>query len=638
VSVIVRAVAKFEPNTQTVHKTALNNLASGEGPANSVRLVVLGSGLPVTHSLPPEGEVLVGRSETADVRIDEESISRRHALLRIGERITCEDLGSTNGSRVRDRQLKRGDISEIVPGEAFELGKVMCIVQRRGGGQEQARPRRGLRPHSYIESRIDEEIERRGGRAAAITQPGNRAAAAGITLARFHVEGHLPSGALEEILAHTLGAGDIAGEYGPGELEVLFLDTAWEDVEARCEKLVLSLRAHVKKVSTGIAQYPADGRSAAALFEAANDKVRGARAVEESSRPVIRGGAMDRLKKLVERVAKSDISIVLHGETGVGKEVLAREIHRASDRAQKPFVGINCAALTETLLESELFGHEKGAFSGAVATKPGLLEVAEHGTVFLDEIGEMSLAIQAKLLRVIEERQVLRVGGLAPRAIDVRILSASHKDLEEEVAGGRFRSDLYFRLNGITLDIPPLRERTEEIEGLVRTFLLDACRRQKRLDTPRVSQDALELLKGYSWPGNVRELRNVIERAVLLCTGSAITLEHLPVEKMLAHKRARPTGPVAMPRPGPVSLEGPATLEVGKTRSVPSTDGDMTSTAPAALGGSLKDAVEEVERERILEALRLCAGNQTKAAQMLGISRRTLLNRLDQYGLPRPRK
>jgi two-component system, NtrC family, response regulator AtoC len=627
---VERMAKRPDPGTQTTtHATALNNLASGEGPAGVVRLVVLGSGLPVTHTLPSEGEVLVGRSEGVDLRIDEESISRKHAILRVGDRITVEDLGSLNGTRVRDHSLKKGDIAEIVPGEAFELGKVMCIVQRRSGAAE-PRARRGLRTHSYVETRLEEELERRNN--------------GGVALARFHLEGHLPPGALEDALARALAPADIAGEYGPGELEVVFLDAAWDEVEARCERLVLALRAHARKVATGIALAPQDGRTTGALFASANQKVRGARALDERTSDVaIVPGAMERLKKLVERVAKSEISIVLHGETGVGKEVLAREIHRASDRAKHRFVGINCAALTETLLESELFGHEKGAFSGAVATKPGLLEVAEEGTVFLDEIAEMSPAMQAKLLRVIEERQVMRVGGLSPRSIDVRFVAASHRDLEEEVEHGRFRQDLFFRLNGITLEIPPLRERTEEIEGLARTFLLEACRRSKRLDTPRISQDAQELLKSYSWPGNVRELRNVIERAALLCTGSAITLEHLPVEKMLAQKRAPrgagPQRPTVGPRPQPVSMEGAATEELKPVRIPSQSFDDLSPTSPTVGPPvSLKDAVEEVERERILEALRLCAGNQTKAAQMLGISRRTLLNRLDQYGLPRPRK
>jgi two-component system response regulator AtoC len=620
-----RSAGEREPTTSTtMSATALNVLSSGEGPAGVVKLVVLGTGLPVTHALAADAEVVIGRSDQADVKVDEESISRRHAILRIGDNITLEDLGSLNGSRVRDRALRKGDVAAIVPGEAFEIGKVMCIVQRKSG---EKKPGRGLRPHSYVEARIDEEIERRAD------------GAAGVSLARLHVEGTLPTGVLEEAIGATLTPNEICGDYGPGELEVVFLDTAPADVERRCDSLALALRRHAK-VRVGIAAFPRDGRNAAALLESANDLVRGDRETTGSS--AVKGVAMERLRGLVQRVAASDISIVLYGETGVGKEVLAREIHKLSDRATKPFVGLNCAALTETLLESELFGHERGAFSGAVTTKPGLLEVAEEGTVFLDEIGEMSLSIQAKLLRVIEERQVLRVGGLSPRAIDVRFLSASHRDLEHEVEAQRFRQDLYFRLNGITLDIPPLRERVEEIEGLARGFLLEACRRQKRLDTPRFGTEALDLLKQYAWPGNVRELRNVVERAVLLCAGSAIRAEHLPAERMLAHKRVprvvRLDVPHTSPGAGQFSgLEDSATLETKNGVRTASNGDERPTTGPQA-PVSLKGAVEEIEREKILDALRLCAGNQTKAAQMLGISRRTLLNRLDQYGLPRPRK
>lgn len=596
------------------HATDLANLGGADGGGAAVRLVVLGSGLPVTSALPSEGEVVVGRAENADVQIDEDSISRKHAIIRVGQRVTIEDLGSLNGTRVRDRSLQRGDIEELVPGEAFELGSVMCIVQRRQSAERSRR--RAFKPHSYIEARLEEELDRVS-RAA----QGSAAVSSTIALLRVHFEGELPNGALDVVLAGSLASTDIAGEYGPGELEVLFLAVPWEQVERRCDLLVRGLRAHVDKVSTGLAMFPRDGRTAASLFTAANEQVRGARAPQE----VVPVGAMAKLQKLVERVAKSEISIILHGETGVGKEVIARELHRASDRGSKPFVGINCAALSETLLESELFGHEKGAFSGAVATKPGLLEVAAQGTVFLDEVAEMSPAIQAKLLRVIEERQVMRVGGLSPRPIDVRFISASHRDLEESVEDGKFRQDLFFRLNGITLEIPPLRERTDEIEGLCRTFLLDACRRSKRLEVPSISPESIELFKTYWWPGNVRELRNVVERAQLLCSGSVITFEHLPVEKMLAHKRAP-----RVPLP-PVRAEGSLAVR-------PSPSLAVVPPLAGAQSASLKDAIEEVERERILDALRTCAGNQTKAAQALGISRRTLLNRLDQFGLPRPRK
>ena len=317
---------------------------------------------------------------------------------------------------------------------------------------------------------------------------------------------------------------------------------------------------------------------------------------------------MQRLRRLVERVAAGNISVLLLGETGVGKEVFAEMVHRLSPRAKGPFLRLSCAALSESLLESELFGHERGAFTGAVQTKHGHLEMAQGGTVFLDEVGEMPPSIQVKLLRVLEERRVTRVGGLKARDIDVRFIAATNRQLEAEIPAGRFRQDLYFRLNGFSLTIPPLRERQSEIEPLARAFLAQACREARRERQPELSPEALDLLRAYSWPGNVRELRNVVERAFLLCTGERITAEHLPVEKMNATLAA---WPAPAPPPAPAS-------------------------APAERG--LRGELESVEKQRILDALAACAGNQSQAAKLLGIPRNTLLARLDQYGVPRPRK
>jgi two-component system, NtrC family, response regulator AtoC len=285
---------------------------------------------------------------------------------------------------------------------------------------------------------------------------------------------------------------------------------------------------------------------------------------------------------------------LLLGETGTGKEVLAEVIHRASPRASKPLVRLNCAAMPEALLESELFGHEKGAFTGANATKPGLLETADGGTVFLDEIGELTAATQAKLLRVLEAREVQRVGALKPRPIDVRFLAATNRDLEAEVTRGRFRADLYYRLNGVSIMIPPLRDRVAEIEPFARRFIADAAARMKRTP-PSLDGDALALLRSHQWPGNIRELKNAIERAVLLQTAGTITAAHLPVDKIKTSVRA--------PSPDPDASVEPAT-----------------------------------EADRIRLVLERCGGNQTKAALELGMSRRTLVNRLNDLGLPRPKK
>jgi transcriptional regulator with PAS, ATPase and Fis domain len=299
--------------------------------------------------------------------------------------------------------------------------------------------------------------------------------------------------------------------------------------------------------------------------------------------------AMKTLDKMVARVAAGQINVLLHGETGVGKEVFAERIHAGSPRASRALLRLNCAALTESLLESELFGHERGAFTGATHTKPGLLETAHGGTVFLDEIGDLPLSLQAKLLRVIEDKKVMRVGALETIAIDVRFIAATHKDLETECDRGAFRRDLYFRLAGVTIVIPPLRARVDEIEPLAREFVREASERANRRGI-KLSKAALARLKGYTWPGNVRELRNAIERAVLLCE-TTIEVEHLPTTR-----DSRPSS------------------------------------------GDLRAGVVEYERQRIVEALAECNGNQTKAAKLLGISRRTLIERLDELQLPRPRK
>jgi len=304
---------------------------------------------------------------------------------------------------------------------------------------------------------------------------------------------------------------------------------------------------------------------------------------------------------LVHRVARSRISVVITGETGVGKEVLARRLHQLSPRAPRPFVALNCAAISDGLLESELFGHQRGAFTGAESYKPGLIEAADGGTFFLDELGELSLTAQAKLLRVIETRAVHRLGALAPREIDVRFVAATNRPIELDVATGRFRADLLFRLDGIRLNLPPLRERPGEIVPAAEQLLAELAARDG-LVLPVLTDAARRELACHSWSGNFRELRNVIERAALLCEDGNIE----PRDLMLASRAVTVGLPVA------------------------------------PLGSGTRGGVGTVEgaaqRERILAALKAQAGNQTRAAKMLGVSRRTLINWLEAHGLPRPRK
>lgn len=314
--------------------------------------------------------------------------------------------------------------------------------------------------------------------------------------------------------------------------------------------------------------------------------------------PIHRDPAMLALIERASQIARADASILIGGESGTGKEVLARYIHTMSRRANGPFVALNCAALPETLLESELFGHEKGAFSGAIASRKGKFEQADRGTLLLDEIGEMDPRLQSKLLRALQEREVDRLGGTGPVRVDVRILAATNRDLVMEVARGQFREDLYFRLNVIELRIPPLRERRLDILPLAAHF---ATRYARANGVPeRALSPATEaLLLAHSWPGNVRELENAIHRAVILAEGAAIG--HEAIE--LAAPRA--VAPLASLTGTPVARPNVASL-VGRR-------------------------VGEVERDLILETVSHCLGNRTRAAEMLGISIRTLRNKLHEY-------
>ncbi|MEM9455361.1 MAG: sigma 54-interacting transcriptional regulator [Myxococcota bacterium] len=341
-----------------------------------------------------------------------------------------------------------------------------------------------------------------------------------------------------------------------------------------------------------------------------------------------KGDAMARVQALAERIARSQINVLLLGETGVGKEVMARKIHRLSPRQAGPFVGINCAAVSDSLFESELFGYEKGAFTGANQAKPGLIETAHRGTVFLDEVGEMPLSTQAKLLRVLETRQVMRVGGLRPRDVDVRFVAATNQNLTHDVQTGRFREDLYYRLNGISLVIPPLRERTAELSPLAQHFIAEAAKDAGfGNDTPRLSVEAEQWMRQYEWPGNIRELRNAINRAVILATGGLIEPGHLQPQSYQP-RTGRGSG-----RPATATTASPAMPGSHPGVGNPGISPSDEDRPPPGLS-----ATDLAERQRIVDALAACGGNQTRAAKMLGIARRTLTSRLDKLGLPRPRK
>jgi two-component system response regulator AtoC len=477
--------------------------------AGALQLIVVSRASFAHYELPPAGQVVLGRAEQCDLRIEDPSVTRRHAVLHIGrtggERLELEDLGSVNGTRVRQQRLEPGVRVTVHPGEAFYVGSVLVMIQTR------------------------------------------EASGAGVPQ-------HAPDMETKREEPRTLGRGAPIGAAPP---------------------------------------------------------LRSPAASAAGTRPVPRvvdDPAMRALDELVDRVAAGTINVLVLGESGAGKELVAERLHASSPRRDRPLLRLNCAALPESVLEAEWFGYERGAFTGAAQAKAGLLESANGGTVFLDEIGEMALPVQAKILRVIEARETMRLGALRPRPLDVRFVAATNRSLEDEVRAGRFRQDLFYRLNGVALRVPPLRERPGEIAPLAEAFITHAAAGLGRHPAPRLRADALLLLQRYTWPGNVRELRNFLERAVLLASGPELTPEHFPLEVMAA------TLPVQ---------------RVGETRELRETSPPSSITGA---GGA------EAERERILRVLAARDWLPPHAAKELGIARSTLVLRLNEYGVTRPQK
>jgi DNA-binding NtrC family response regulator len=555
----------------------------------------------LTVPLPDSGEISIGRSSESTVKLEDRLASRRHAVLHVGKQFFIEDLNSANGTRVRDEALKANQHVLVEPGEAIVIGATVLMVQQNRSVMGMRR----LWSHSAFEGRLEDECARAAATGAAFA------------LARFRIEKPAPWARVLPVFARELPQPHGLAAYGPNDYEVLFVEAAPPEIGRLVEVVLAGLRGAGVGVRAAVAWYPRDGRSAQALLSRANALLKPVR-TDTSGQELLVANApqMDRVRELAARAAASNINVLILGETGVGKEVLARTVHRQSARQAKPFVPLNCAGLTESLIESELFGHEKGAFTGATSAKMGLLESGHGGTVFLDEVGEMPLAVQARLLRVLETREVLPVGGVRPRPIDVRFVAATNRDLETEVLRGTFRRDLFFRLNGISLSIPALRERISEVDRLAHLFLEQACREAGRAE-PEITEEALEMMRTYRWPGNIRELKNVIERALVLCDGDIIDLSHLPLEKM------RPTASVLVP---PLPVAEPPARTTAKFAAEPVGDGEP------ALGPR-----EEAEKARMVKALHDHAGNQTRAAQALEIPRRTFVARLARYGIRRPR-
>jgi len=513
--------------------------------------------------------------------------------------VTLFDLGSHNGTRVLgqrvvgSRPLQHGDVIQI------------CDVTMVLHAPALSSSTRSLVPMTLFRQRLTEEVERslRYGRP--------------LTLLCLQLDAQADVARLGLQLPAESRLMDVVSREDQ-HFWLLLPELASDERQALCEALLRTALRVSPTVRGGTASFPADGgdadsltisaRTAAAMAEPATclpaDQAQ--RTQQIGPHEVIVGDpAMQRIYGLLERLAKSTMPVLIHGETGTGKEIAATALHVWSKRSGR-FVAVNCAALPETLAESELFGHEKGAFTSAVSQKLGLLEQAAQGTLFLDEVGELSLSVQAKLLRALESQRIMRVGGTRELTIDVRLVAATHRDLEEEVKQGRFRQDLFFRLVAARVVLPPLRDRRREIPLLLRQFLRRAAVLLGR-QPPHLSDGALTQLLSHPWPGNIRELRNICDYLAAICSDGMVTSAELAPLLRGGH------------------------LDLPTTQATPPTDPATASSAPVFR--NLEAEIRELEQRRMSEALAATAGVQVRAAELLGMPIRTFSYKLKQYGM-----
>lgn len=568
--------------------------------------------------LEPGQSVVVGRSEPADVRIPDGALSRQHARfsLRNG-RVLVEDLRSSHGTWIADKRIERE--TEIELGGEVMMATVIARVLAFGMGWHAA-----VEGEAIFRRHLDEEAARaqhmrRHFAVLAVRRPGKETSGA-------------VGGGWAEGLKAKLRRFDHVSLYTPDTALVLLPETEPKEAELVASTLASAPSKSGAPHLVGMAVYPGAASTVDELIQLAREAAGRATASQpletapmlawaESTvagygESMIAGKAMRRVLDQAKQVASSIIRVILQGETGTGKEVLARFIHDHGPRRTKRMVRINCAAIPASLLESALFGHEKGSFTGASQLQRGMFEDADQGTLFLDEVGELSMDAQAALLRVLENGDLSRVGSTREVPVDVRVIAATHRDLEAMVREGKFRQDLLFRLKVMDLKIPPLRERLDEIEPLARRFREQANKVHGR-SVQGISDDAMALLLAHSWPGNVRELRNTIERAVVMAPGKQIQPEDLP-------ELVRAAG-----------NEG-AAAKATASRIAPL--GEMNERKEPEEQQPIEDELQQVAVQRIEDALQKTGGNVTKAAKELGMARTTLQHRMRALGIELPKR
>jgi two-component system response regulator AtoC len=580
-------------------------LGAPPAPEERLYLLILEGNTSSLCPLPRTGTLLVGRSPSADIQVQDSSVSRQHARVMVEDgEVHIADLDSHNGIRVNGERTLGSHA--LHSGDVVTLGNV-TLVFHCGQRPRQVRP---VLDTLALRARLAEEIDRVRSYERAVS-----------VLALEPGASSIPLPELVRAANNALRLMDMVGQAG-SSLMVVLPELAGEEAEEAARHLLEVLLPLASGIRGGLATAPQDGLSADALLAAARAaalaappeglQISGPALYQLSLGErsiVVADPAMVRLFELLRRLASSPIPVLIHGETGSGKENAAWAVHHWSSRAEHAFVALNCAALPENLVESELFGFERGAFSGADKPRAGLFERASGGTLFLDEVAELPLSTQAKLLRALDLKRITRLGDSREREVDLRVVAATHRVLAEEVKAGRFREDLFFRLSAAVVTLPPLRDRPRELPLLASTFLEAACERAGR--APLVlSAAARDVLGAYAWPGNVRELKNAME-----------------------YVAATSPGPIVEPSslPAPLYQQEPPSIS---STSEPSAAEPSSDSAPARrVFRPVAEELRQLERQRMVEALAFTGGVQTRAAQLIGMPLRTFAFKLKQYKL-----